>query len=99
MQFRPLGASGLLVSPICLGTMTYGSPVGEDEAIRLTHHAIDVGINFIDTSSLIVGVKNSEQIQSAITAVDSVIPAEHLTKLNAVCQPPWQFPDPVRGNS
>lgn len=55
MQYRPLGASGLLVSPICLGTMTFGSPVGEDEAIRLTHQAIDLGINFIDTANVYEG--------------------------------------------
>lgn len=51
MQYRPLGSSGLLVSPICLGTMTYGTPVGEADAIRLTHEAIDRGVNFIDTAN------------------------------------------------
>lgn len=55
MQFRLLGSSGLLVSPICLGTMTFGSPVGEQEAIRLTHSAIDMGINFIDTANVYEG--------------------------------------------
>lgn len=55
MQLRPLGSSGLLVSPICLGTMTFGTPVGADEAIRLTHAAIDLGINFIDTANVYEG--------------------------------------------
>ena len=55
MEFRPLGSSGLLVSPICLGTMTFGSPVGEADAIRLTHGAIDLGINFIDTANAYEG--------------------------------------------
>lgn len=55
MQFRPLGSSGLLVSPICLGTMTFGTPVGEEEAIRLTHAAIDLGINFVDTANVYEG--------------------------------------------
>ena len=55
MQPRPLGASGLMVSPICLGTMTYGTPVAEPEAIRLTHQAIDLGINFIDTANAYEG--------------------------------------------
>jgi L-glyceraldehyde 3-phosphate reductase len=55
MQLRPLGSSGLWVSPICLGTMTFGTPVGEAEAIRLTHAAIDLGINFVDTANVYEG--------------------------------------------
>lgn len=55
MQYRPLGASGLLVSPICLGTMTFGTPVQETDAIRLIHSAIDLGINFIDTANVYEG--------------------------------------------
>ncbi|HVX64062.1 MAG TPA: aldo/keto reductase [Pirellulales bacterium] len=55
MEYRTLGASGLLVSPICLGTMTFGSPVEEADAIRLVHAAIDLGINFIDTANVYEG--------------------------------------------
>lgn len=55
MQFRVLGASGLLVSPVCLGTMTFGSPVSETDAIRLTHAALDLGITFIDTANVYEG--------------------------------------------
>lgn len=55
MQLRSLGSSGLLVSPICLGTMTFGSPVAEPEAIRLIHAALDLGINFIDTANVYEG--------------------------------------------
>ncbi|MBM4075878.1 MAG: aldo/keto reductase, partial [Planctomycetes bacterium] len=55
MQLRTLGSSGLRVSPICLGTMTYGTPVAEPEAIKLTHAAIDRGINFIDTANAYEG--------------------------------------------
>ena len=52
MQLRALGRSGLSVSPICLGTMPFGIPVEEPEAIRLVHGAMDLGINFIDTCLL-----------------------------------------------
>lgn len=55
MEHRRLGASGLLVSPICLGTMTFGSPVSEADAIRLVHGAIDRGVNFIDTANVYEG--------------------------------------------
>jgi aryl-alcohol dehydrogenase-like predicted oxidoreductase len=57
MRYRRLGASGLLVSPICLGTMTFGTPVPEAEAIRLVHAAIDLGINFIDTANVYEGYR------------------------------------------
>lgn len=55
MQLRSLGSSGLLISPVCLGTMTFGTPVAERDAIRLTHAAIDLGINFIDTANAYEG--------------------------------------------
>lgn len=57
MKLRNLGGSGLLVTPICLGTMTFGSPVNEAESIRLIHAAIDLGINFIDTANVYEGYK------------------------------------------
>ena len=57
MQPRVLGSSGLLVSPICLGTMTFGEPVPENEAIRLVHGAMDLGINFIDTANVYEGYR------------------------------------------
>ncbi|MEO1995911.1 MAG: aldo/keto reductase [Planctomycetaceae bacterium] len=55
MEYRRLGCSGLMVSPICLGTMTFGSPVAEPEAIRLVHAALDRGINFVDTANVYEG--------------------------------------------
>jgi aryl-alcohol dehydrogenase-like predicted oxidoreductase len=55
MEYRELGASGLLVSPICLGTMTFGNPVTEADAVALVHAAIDQGVNFIDTANVYEG--------------------------------------------
>ena len=57
MNHRVLGSRGLLVSPICLGTMTFGEPVAEADAIRLVHGATDLGINFIDTANVYEGYK------------------------------------------
>ena len=57
MQYRTLGASGLLVSPVCLGTMTFGTPVSEADSIRLVHEAIDMGVNFIDTANVYEGYR------------------------------------------
>ncbi|MEM7118690.1 MAG: aldo/keto reductase [Chloroflexota bacterium] len=47
--------TSIVVSPICLGTMTFGRPVGEKEAIRLVHWALDHGINFFDTADMYEG--------------------------------------------
>lgn len=57
MQYRVLGTSGLLVSPICLGTMTFGQPVGETDAVKLVHGALDLGINFVDTANVYEGYR------------------------------------------
>jgi aryl-alcohol dehydrogenase-like predicted oxidoreductase len=47
--------------------------------------------------SVIVGVKNVEQIQDAVAAAGLTIPAEHFPKLDAIVPPPWRQPNPVRG--
>lgn len=54
-QYRLLGRSGLRVSPLSLGTMTFGVPAAwgcdEEEAKRLLDHYVDKGGNFIDTAN------------------------------------------------
>lgn len=57
MKRNTIPNTNLEVSPFCLGTMTFGTPVEEDEAIRITHHALDLGINFIDTANMYEGYK------------------------------------------
>ena len=57
MKYRVLGASGLKVSPICLGTMLFGSRTDEAEAARIVGSARDAGINFIDTAVSYAGGK------------------------------------------
>lgn len=57
MEYRRLGSSGFLVSPVCLGTMTFGSPVDKADSIRLVHGAMELGINFIDTANVYEGYK------------------------------------------
>ena len=55
MKMQIIPKTNLKVSPICLGTMTFGTPVGEADAIRLLHYASDKGINFIDTANMYEG--------------------------------------------
>lgn len=50
MQYRTLGRTGLDVSLICLGTMTWGSQNSEEEAHAQLDYALDQGVNFIDTA-------------------------------------------------
>lgn len=57
MERRAIPRTDLHVSPLCLGTMTFGTPVAEADAIRLTHQALDLGLNFIDTANMYEGYK------------------------------------------
>ena len=58
MQYANLGSTGLKVSRICLGTMTYGSSkwrpwvLDEDASRPLIKQALEGGINFFDTADM-----------------------------------------------
>lgn len=52
MQYRPLGTTGMNVSSICLGTMTYGEQNTEAEAHGQMDYALAEGVNFFDTAEL-----------------------------------------------
>jgi aryl-alcohol dehydrogenase-like predicted oxidoreductase len=60
MRYRLLGRTGLYVSELCLGTMTFGAQgfwrvmggLGQDAATALVKQAVDAGVNFIDTANV-----------------------------------------------
>jgi aryl-alcohol dehydrogenase-like predicted oxidoreductase len=52
MHYRQLGRSGIQVSPLCLGTMMFGSQTDEASARRITDRAFEQGVNFIDTANV-----------------------------------------------
>ncbi|MCD2181159.1 aldo/keto reductase [Rhizobium sp. GN54] len=52
MKYNLLGRTGIKVSEICLGTMTWGSQNSEAEAHLQLDYALDAGVNFIDTAEL-----------------------------------------------
>ena len=52
MQSTVLAGTGLKVSRVCLGTMTFGSQVDEAEAARMTDYALDRDVNFVDTANV-----------------------------------------------
>ena len=70
MKYVKLGATGLRVSPLCLGCMTYGSPTWRDwvldEAASLPFigRALELGINFFDTAD-IYSLGESERVLGA----------------------------------
>jgi aryl-alcohol dehydrogenase-like predicted oxidoreductase len=69
MRIRPLGRSGLRVSELCLGTMTFGMPgwgCDEAESLRLVQRYFDAGGNFLDTADLYAGTVSEEICGKAI---------------------------------
>lgn len=52
MEFRYIGKTGLRVTPICLGTMTFGTMVDEKESFKIMDKAYERGVNFFDTAEL-----------------------------------------------
>ena len=52
MDFRYIGKSGLRVSSICMGTMTFGSSSSRQEAFKILDKAYENGINFYDTAEI-----------------------------------------------
>src|ERR1700759_1484657 len=58
VDYARLGSTGLKVSRICLGMMSYGDPalrawaLGEEEALPFVRRAAEAGINFFDTANV-----------------------------------------------
>jgi len=68
VQYRPLGRTGVQVSPLCLGSMMFG-PWGNDDrtdATRIIHRALDVGINFVDTADVYSAGVSEEIVGAAL---------------------------------
>ena len=63
MKYRQLANTGIFVSELCFGAMTFGGEglwnliggLGQAEADRLVHRALDAGINFFDTANVYGG--------------------------------------------
>ncbi|SAL54371.1 aldo/keto reductase [Caballeronia telluris] len=52
MQYRKFGSTGLTVSRLCLGTMTFGLQTEEDVSRSIMDRAAEAGVNFIDTADV-----------------------------------------------
>ena len=105
MRHRKLGRTGLFVSEICLGTMTFGGSGGmwrqigalqQDDAERLVGGAIDAGVNFIDTADVY-----SEGLSEEITGQalrNLKVPREDVVVATKVFGQTGKSPN-ARGNS
>ena len=67
MEYRPLGRSGLKVSPLSLGTMMFGNQTDERTAANIVDRAFEQGINFIDTAD-VYNAGKSEEVVGRLTA-------------------------------
>src|ERR1044072_1718694 len=68
MELRPLGRTGVQVSPLCLGTMMFGAWGNRDheDSIRIIHRALDAGINFVDTADVYSSGESEEIVGKAL---------------------------------
>ncbi len=76
MEYSVLGNSGVQVSRICLGAMMFGGAANESDSIKIIEHAINAGINFIDTANVYNAGESERIVGKAIRAVrDDVLVA------------------------
>jgi aryl-alcohol dehydrogenase-like predicted oxidoreductase len=73
MEYRRLGSSGLKVSAVGLGGNTFGWWADEQTSITVVNHAIDMGINFIDTADVYDRGHSEEFVGKAIKSKRSQV--------------------------
>lgn len=68
MEYRPLGRTGVSVSPLCLGAMMFGAfgNSEHDDSAKIIHRALDAGINFVDTADFYSGGESEEIVGKAL---------------------------------
>ncbi|RAR41199.1 aldo/keto reductase [Paenibacillus sp. MDMC362] len=66
MNYRRLGNSGLMVSQLGLGTNAFGKRADQGTSSRIIDHALDHGINFIDTANIYAGSESERIIGEAL---------------------------------
>ncbi|WP_068118906.1 aldo/keto reductase [Tropicimonas marinistellae] len=105
MHYRRLGHSGLFVSELCLGTMTFGGSddmwghigkLQQEEADGLLKTALDAGINFIDTANIYATGKSEEILGHALKNLG--VPREDVVIATKVHGPMGEGPN-ARGSS
>ncbi|WP_341277882.1 aldo/keto reductase [Paenibacillus sp. FSL H8-0537] len=66
MKYQLLGRSGLAVSELCLGTMTFGNTTNEQDSLEMINRFVERGGNFLDTANVYVSGRSEEIVGKAI---------------------------------
>jgi len=69
MEYRTLTGTGITVSRVCLGTMTFGREAEEATATQMLHMALDAGVNFVDTADVYAEGRSEEILGRALQGV------------------------------
>ena len=78
MRYNLLGNTGLYVSELCLGAMTFGGTagmwqtigeLGQEEALALVGRALDAGVNFIDTADVYAEGRSEQLVGGALASL------------------------------
>jgi 1-deoxyxylulose-5-phosphate synthase len=91
MEYVNVGKSGLKVSRLCLGMMTYGSPgwrnwiLNEEQALPFVKRALEAGINFFDTADVYSHGASEEVLGNALQAF--AVKRESVVIATKVCSP------------
>jgi aryl-alcohol dehydrogenase-like predicted oxidoreductase len=68
MNYRALGRTGLMVSPLAIGTFNFGGPTSADHAMLMMKRALEAGINFFDTANAYNKGQSEEILGRALAA-------------------------------
>ena len=98
MQYRKIGRTGLKVSEVCLGTMTFGDQASEADAIAMTRAAMEAGVNFIDTANMYVKGRSEEIVGKAIKGRRDDVVLAVKNKQERRCRPRSHVPAPRTNN-
>ena len=77
MEYRILGRTGVKVSSLCFGTMSFGDIADEAESARMFKRCRDVGINFFDCANTYAGGRSEEILGDLIADLPRRYRADH----------------------
>lgn len=66
MNYVPFGRTGVNISPLVLGCMMFGGRTSPEDSYTIIDHAIDAGINILDTANVYNGGKSEEVVGEAL---------------------------------
>jgi len=95
MEYTTLGATGLEVSRLCLGCMSFGAPdrgnhiwtLPEDQSRPLIKQALELGINFVDTANVYSDGHSEEIAGRAVAALGLRLTESELRRLEEPYRP------------